>query len=564
MTQIRDKQFAWLVAGAVCLLACVGYWNSFSGEFVWDDASSVLLHEHVQDPKMFFQLFREDQHPFGRGQGNFYRPLVAASFMLDYQLANPDDPMTTSPLIFHLTNTAWHIASALLLFGILTRLGAPRFVRAAAPLIYVIHPLHTEAVTYISGRADPMSAAFMFAAILLALWDGSRGKRIAGAVLCAVCFWFGLLCKESAFMLPGLLLLFALFVPRRKEAADGESQESPAYARPWAALLATSVLLGVYAVLRGTVLYFPTDTVPRDLSFGERLVEVGQAFAIYIRLLFIPAGLHMEWSLEGVPAWYAGVGAVLLAACVAVVAVSWLTGQRRIALGMAWFLVTWFPISGVFPLNAPMAEHWLYVPMAGFVWAFMEALWLAIGRSRLRYGAVAAVYAGCACFTALTVHRNLDWHDNESLYRATLAKNPKSIRIHYNLAVTYEYLVNNPAGARRHYEQVLDLYDQRAQEQPASEDGKRVYYDDELEAHLSLGRLYAAEGRYDLAGTHYSTLLRVEGGDDKRALRAQAALGLGQCFMAFGDQKRAQEFFRQAVELDPSLRESMGGPKPSA
>ena len=76
-----------LVSVAVCLLGTVAYVNTFDGEWVWDDASSVLLHQHVQDPSKLFQLFQEDQHAFGRGDGNFYRPLLSVTFMLDFLLS---------------------------------------------------------------------------------------------------------------------------------------------------------------------------------------------------------------------------------------------------------------------------------------------------------------------------------------------------------------------------------------------------------------------------------------------------------------------------------------------
>ena len=160
--QFSESQFRVWVTVAVCLVGWAAYWNTFSGDFVWDDASSVLLNEHIQDPSFLGQLFREDQHAFGRGQGNFYRPLVNVSFMADYAVAKrPGADPAVFP--FHVTNTLWHVAAALLLLGLLTAAGAPRFVRAAVPLIYVAHPLHTEAIAYISGRADPMSAAFLFA-----------------------------------------------------------------------------------------------------------------------------------------------------------------------------------------------------------------------------------------------------------------------------------------------------------------------------------------------------------------------------------------------------------------
>lgn len=547
---LTESAFRILTCAAVCLAVLLAYWQSFSGEFVWDDASSVQTHKHVQDPAKFFQLFREDQHAFGRGQGNFYRPLLAASFMVDYILSRPERPMDVSPLLFHVTSTAWHALAAVLLFALLTRLQAPRFVRAAVPLLYAVHPLHTEAVAYISGRADPMSAAFMFAGLWFALWRPRSGSAVPGTLLSGLCFAAGLLCKESAFIFPALVLWFIVAVPRT---TDGDDDAPATFPKPYPALVVSGVLLAIYAILRLKVLNFGSDTVARTASWWQRLVEVGQAFALYIRLLFVPTGLHMERSLDNEPWWLAGVGVVLLAGCVVLTIRTVRTRHYRVAVGMGWFLITWLPISGIFPLNAPMAEHWLYVPMAGFIWVLAELAWAAGTSARYRRTLVVAAYAVCVCFIAMTVARNQAWRSNEALFRATLEKNPNSTRIHYNLAVWYEDLLDNQPGARRHYEKVLDLH--RARRNNAdTEDERQARYADELDSHLALSRIYFAQERYDLAAQHAAELLAIGPTDENRPMRGQAAVTVAQCYLAMGQVEPAKKLFDEAVKILPQLK----------
>ncbi len=539
-----------LACGAVCLAALLAYWQSFSGEFVWDDASSVQMHKHVQDPAKILELFREDQHAFGRGQGNFYRPLLATSFMADYFLSRPEAPGEVSPLLFHVTSTVWHAVAALLLFALLTRLQAPRFVRATVPLLYVVHPLHTEAVAYISGRADPMSAAFMVAGLWFALWRPRPGGAVPGAVLSGLCFAAGMLCKESTFIFPALVLWFVVAVPRTVEGDNGLPATFP---KPYPALVVSGILLAVYAVLRITVLNFGSDTVNRTASWWQRLIEVGQAFALYIRLLFVPTGLHMERSLDNEPWWLAGIGAVLLAGCLVLTFRTFRTKHFRVAVAMGWFLITWLPISGLFPLNAPMAEHWLYVPMAGFIWALAELAWAAGTSATYRRTLVVAAYAVCVCFIAMTVARNRAWRNNEALFRATLEKNPNSTRIHYNLAVWYEDLLDNQPGARRHYEKVIGLY--RARRNNAdTEDKRQARYVDELDSHLHLSQIYLAQERYDLAAQHAAELLAIEPTDANQSMRGQAAYTMGQCYRATGQAEPAKRFFDEAVKILPELK----------
>ncbi len=551
---VSDSIVTWATAVAVCIAGLVAYSSTFSNDFVWDDASSVLLNKHIQDPRFLGQLFLEDQHPFGRGQGNFYRPLLAATFMLDFALSYspPADGAPeagipkVSPFVFHLTSLAWHLSAALLLLVLLSRLRAPVFVRVAVPLVYVVHPLHTEAVAYISGRADMMSATFLFAALAFALWDASPIKRAIGATLASLCFIGGLLSKESATIFPILLLLFVVLRPAP------ESERKAEYLRRAIPLVPALVLLAVYAYLRTTVLKFASASAP-ETSFGGRLLETCQAFGYYIRLIFVPTSLHMERTFSGIEWGMVLLGAISLAACVAAFALSLRSGQRRIALGIGWFLATWFPVSGLIPLNAPMAEHWMYVPLAGFLWALAEAAALGWQRPAVRTSACLAAWAAGVCFLALTVARNKDWRDNETIFRDTLAKNPNSIRVHYNLAVTYEDLLKNEAGARRHYESVLALYKEQKKRGPSAR-GAVSFWDEELESHLSLGRIFFEQGQFNAAAEHYMAVVSISPDEAHRPMIGAAALNLGKCYVQMGDGRRAGEAFKKALSIDPGLK----------
>jgi tetratricopeptide (TPR) repeat protein len=260
----------------------------------------------------------------------------------------------------------------------------------------------------------------------------------------------------------------------------------------------------------------------------------------------------MERTLEGVGTATAAAGAVLLAATVALTVLLWRRGQWRAAMGLVWFLMTWLPISGIFPLNAPMAEHWMYMPMAGLLWAAAELAWAFAQKPAARYAAVAAAYGLAVVFLALTVARNRDWHDNERIFLATLDKNPDSTRVRYNLAVTYEDLLHNPWAARRHYEGVIASY--REQKREMLGGGKEEFWDEELESHLSLGTIYADRRQYGDAAEYFSTVMRVAPNQSNGPMRATAAFGLGQCFWATGDSRNALELFKQAAAGRPELK----------
>jgi protein O-mannosyl-transferase len=553
---MNTRQFAVIVVSATTLLGFLAYANTFVNDWVWDDVSSVLLHEDVQQPGNVLQLFTKDQHAFSSGQGNFYRPLLSVSFMVDFWLSySPElDAAGTiekgyadvQPFIFHLTNTIWHILAAILLFFLLVRLQAPRMIQAAAPLLYVLHPMHTEAVAYISGRADMMSAAFIFGALLCASAD-SGGRKLLAYGASGVLFILGLCSKESSMIYPVLLALMIFFRPQ----PDGARPDRQAMkARSLPLVLAVAILV-CYGGLRSTVLKFSEGGAETGAALGQRLVETCQAFAFYVKTLFVPSGLHMEQTLVGTPAWTAAIGLLLILSIGALLLWAYRKGQYRIAFGFAWFLAAWLPISGIFPLNAPMAEHWMYVPMAGFWWATLEVLHLISKRRELRLlvPTVASVLA--VLFLHGTVARNRDWRDNESVFRATLAENPETLRVHSNLATTYDFLEGNLPGARRHYEALLERY-------ASSTGSQRSMRAEEIPIRLSLGEVLIRQEDYGKALEQFMSLTLLESKEDYKAEAAEALMGLGRCYLAMGQYRAASQAMQRAVKLDPGRSRQAG------
>ncbi len=539
-TEISRKLLGGCVVAFAALLA---YSNSFTNDFVWDDASSVLIHQDVQDPGRVLELFKKDQHAYGRGQGNFYRPLVSLSFMVDYALSG-GRAQSVSPFLFHVTNLVWHTLAAVLLMAVLLRLGAATLLAAAVATVYAVHPVHTEAVTYISGRADSMAATFLFAALFLALSRSSGSGRVVAIALSAIAFIAALLSKESALIFTPLLIVCAYAVPTSGDESSTFLSRVKRYGLP---IVVGAVITAGYAFLRSTVFSFGSDSAPRSISFVEQLGEVLGAFALYLKLVVLPTGLHMERVLDAQPLWQVVAGMVLLAFMLGGMVMAARAGRTRVAAGLAWFFVTWLPISGLFPLNAPMAEHWLYVPLAGLLWAVAEVLWPLVNRPGMVRVAAAALAVVVLVLIGLSVQRNRDWRDNVSIYAATLEENPDTIRVNYNLAVTYEDIVDNGPGARRHFERVLTLYDEKRVRENTPEDS---YWADEYDARLSLGRLYLDEARYDLAFGQFMPLVQSVSGANATEMAARAAMGLAICYVASSQSAQGMDLVQRIAQTN--------------
>lgn len=336
-----------------------------------------------------------------------------------------------------------------------------------------------------------------------------------------------------------------MLVCRRREGDEGGGLW-----RAMAGAIPAGLTLGVYAALRLTVLDFGSDSQASTSGLGQRLVEVGQALFLYVKMLFIPASLHMERSLDGASGWMAVGGYGLLVFFGALVIVGYRRRHWRLSAASAWFLLTWFPISGIFALNAPLAEHWMYVPSAGFFWCLAEAMWMARPSKNGMAVMMAPAYVFCLFLLSTSIHQNKVWVDNGILYSTILEHNPDSLRANFNLAATYEDILDNDAGARRHYERTLGVY--REKKSKASPQGAEQFWDQELEAHLSLGRISVRAQRPENAVQHFGLVLRVQPTDNTVGVIGMAALGMGELLMEMGNYAGAARVFAQGRSAYPA------------
>ncbi|MCK5558699.1 MAG: tetratricopeptide repeat protein, partial [Candidatus Hydrogenedentes bacterium] len=364
---------------------------------------------------------------------------------------------------------------------------------------------------------DMLANLFLLSSFLL-YWrvsagtgNNPSGERRAHDVLCVtgaiLCYVAALLSKETAIVLPFLVLACALVFRERRN-------------RTASIILVVCLFccMLVYAVLRETCLKFGVSTTA-PLPLGTRLLNACQAFATYVRLLLVPVGLHMERTIDEVsPAAVIFTIAVLAAACIFV----WKRWRESpgTAFALLWFVIAWLPISGIYPLNAAIAEHWLYLPSIGFL-AFVVGSFDRILTSEQRLfppklartlsiGSLAVILL---CFTALTIRRNGDWRDNFTLYTKTLEKAPNSSRVHYNLAIVYEQRGEDEKALGEFLETLrldpdnayvrLDLAVIRARK-GEQEEAARLYMEairlnpndpDMVEAYVNLARIYHQRGQ---------------------------------------------------------------------
>jgi hypothetical protein len=399
---------------AVVVAAVIAFGGSLRNQFTYDEGLVIGEADGFLRSRSLATLV--SPRYFAASREGTYRPVVTLSYMVD-RAVSPE------PLVFKLQSLLWHIACALLVLLLARRLLPAEHRRYAvlAGLLFALHPLGTETVDNASFREDALVTFFTVAALLLA-WS----HRLTAAVGCYI---LALLSKESAVVLPALLLIGNL--SRSGDAAKG----APA-SRRRALMVRESAVLGAVTLVYLAIRFGPMNTPGAYASFpgGTRaatLLEMPAVFAHYLRLLVVPWPLCADYTGYfdfGPQPWLARLPAFLiLAAFVAVACIAYWRRQRLIAFASGWFALALLPVSNIIPVPVPAAERFLYLPLVGVSLALAAAVPLVIARWPRSRPALLVAGAGVAIAFVLVANlRHVDWHDNDRLWAATARVNPRS------------------------------------------------------------------------------------------------------------------------------------------
>ena len=442
------SRFLFTLGPAVLLaLLVAGYSSSRHGAFQFDDVPAIADNLVIKDLPAFLETLWSRTGALGR-------PLSELTFAVDYWRAGLD------PVAFHTTSLAVHLLAVLLAFlfirETLRRGGRerPGGLALAATGLWALHPLLSQAVSYIVQRSEALASALYLAALLLLLAAHRRGRTAAGAALYAagaVAFLFGLQAKLVVITLPAALLLhLALFETEPAEASPRRRWLGRAAAAAplflLSALFATAALSGLRG--HGDAGFDVRQPAPWSYLLGQP-----RAVLRYLRLVLWPSGQNLDYDSapslspidppETLAAW---IGlALLLAAGARFLLLSrrprrdpdLARAERVSAFGVAWFLLLLSPTSSVVPLADLVVEHRAYLASLGIVLAL--AAWGELLLRRLvpgRRRGLAAAGSTLVLWTTLAavLHaRNEVWASPIALWTDVRDKAPRKARAHYNL-----------------------------------------------------------------------------------------------------------------------------------
>jgi len=516
-----------LGAATIVLAALAAYHNSLAVPFLFDDHFSIedsLTIRHLWP--IWKVLSPSATSPVGG------RPIMNLSLALNYALGG------TSAWGYHAFNLAVHVLAALTLYGVLRptllRRGLQQHVGAAAEwvaltaaLIWTVHPLQTEAVTYISQRCESLMGLF-YLLTLYAFIRGVESRRSGGwfTLSVAACF-LGMGSKEVMVTAPVMVLLYD------RTFVSGSFRDAWIRHRHLYLLLASSWLfLGVLMTGLGErgAGYGPGST-----WWGYAMTECA-VILHYCRLALWPHPLVFDYG-EYVPMRHLAATApyaLILAALVIAVLFEF---NHRPALSFvgAWFFVILAPTSSVVPIvGSPMAEHRMYLPLAAIITLTVIGA-VALGnrllnkQPRIVLGCVAGASV-VALFTSLTIHRNRDYLSELGIWQDSADKCPNNPRAHTSLGL---HLMG-----RDRLPEAIAQFELALQIQPGY-----------VEALNNLGLALVQLNRLPEAISYYEQVLRFKPDN------AQVHYNLAVALERAGRQQEAVRQYELALQIKPNYAE---------
>ena len=593
----------------ILLISIAIYSNTLKNGFVYDDEFTIVNNTLIKNFSNLSKLFTREYF-ISSGEMS-YRPVVTFTYFIDYALYG------LKPYGYHLTNLILHAMNGVILYIFLTlciaqssRLKAQgsklktttfTFQSFLNPpllisLIFITHPVLTEAVNAISFREDLLCFLFFISALILYISHRSlliahcskfKAFSLQLSALSHVLYLLALLSKEMAITFPLVILLYEWIYgkqppqsPLTKEELNGVSGvfQSPLLKGlrglvplnkgGFRGLLFNPYIIGYVAItcfylyLRFFLFHNPVEESLEVWSLYERLITIPYLILKYIILLIAPVSLSADYVITPINSPFSptfivsmvivilllftiyklrqsnqiNTGALVSPACAT--ADRWCSGAPNIVFGILFLLITLIPVYNIIPIANPFTERYLYLPITGFTIAIGSILHLIFNSSWLSSHR-SSLIAHCSLLIILSLYsfaviqRNKIWLDGYSLWSDTVKKSPSGFKPHNNLGNVYL--------DQGRINEAIEEFQTALKLNP-----------NYVEIHGSLGNVYLDQGRINEAIKEFQTALKLNSKDVK------AHNNLGIAYEKQGQIDEAIKEYKLALTLNPNYAEVYG------
>lgn len=524
------------------------YLNSFAGEFVFDDTRHIVQNERIHTLWPPWDVLATR------------RPTLNLSLAVNYAIGG------SNVWGYHALNLAVHVLAGLVLFGIVRRtwvlvrlkrgrgeahlghdrpvsdrIGGPTETTAswgafAIALIWLVHPLQTQSVTYVIQRSESLMGLFYLLALYCVIRSADSLRRRWWCVAAVAAAALGAGSKAVMVTAPVIVLLYdRLFL---------SPSLGRALRRRWGlylGLTSTWILLWVCGVAPSvlipsdkpvTVGFFVQDLTPLEYALTQPGVILH-----YLKLAFWPLSLCLDYDWPIARDWSEIVPQAILVGILLAGSVWSLRKYPWLGFSGAWFFFILAPTSSVVPIKDILFEHRMYLPLAAVVVCAVTSVHAALrygfdhryGSARVRRAVSILLTGGVAVALGVrTVGRNADYRSLMSIWSDVVAKRPNNARGHYNLGWAL--------AQKGSIDEAMDAYGEAIRLQP-----------DHVEAHNNLGQVLALSGEFDRSAHEFREALRI------RRNYPEAHNNLASSLEKMGHREEAILEYREALRIHPDF-----------
>src|SRR3972149_6620478 len=463
-TKYRKKPYLHIIPLIIIIaLSVITYLNCLPNQFVYDDSSTIVENKLIKDWGNFNALFA---HDYFKISGELtYRPIVTLSYFIDYSIWH------MNPMGYHLVNVILHTINVVLVY-FLTLLPLHQKNKYTTQsshnqtsdiglalltcMLFAIHPIVSEVVNMISYREDLIATAFLIASFLLFLLYKERvvaqipfspsfkNKDLGEFSLSAfhrkctislsagamATYFFALLSKESAIVLPALIFIYELLISR-KYFTPKKTAQKIVRAPFFLGYIGVSI---VYLILRFFILHNPGEKIVYpEGSIFVNMLTMTKVLGRYITSIFLPFNLNADYHVLYLktPFTLSFLFPLFMLSSIAIIAIRWWK-KPVILFAILWFFISMLPVMNIIPLANIMADRYLYFPILGF------CLLLSIAVTYLRAVIKFSVIISLLIFyIVMTVTRNNVWRDEFTLWYKSSQSPLCSFTTYNNLGTQY-------------------------------------------------------------------------------------------------------------------------------
>lgn len=503
------------------------YWQVLSYDFIaYDDQLYVYKNPYVQSGLSFESV----SWAFSSFHAGNWHPLTWLSHILDYEI------FKLQPSAYHRTNVLIHIFNTLLLFGVLKMMTGALWQSFVVALVFAIHPLHVESVSWISERKDLLCGFFWF----LSLWAYVRYVRSSGIrwyLFLMFLFILGLLSKPMIVTLPFTLLLLDLWPISRITNIDNKNKKE--IFKAISLLIYEKAPLFLLSMVSCIITYVAQSHAGALVTFKSyplsyRITNAIFSYLIYIAKFFWPKSLAVFYPYPTYNSFDLVIGFSILIS-ITFILIYVLRNFPYLTFGWLWYLGTLVPVIGIIQVGSQsMADRYTYIPMVGLLIALTWGIEDILKRWQINYPvcrSISLIFLA-AYFSIFSWIQAGYWKNSETLFKHAIEVTKSNSGAHFLLGSYY--------------------YEQGIFEEAMIEYKKAIKINpNNGNAHKNLGNIYAIRSDAKRAIFHYNAAIRVS--QDP----SEVYCNLAKIYTNQNKIKEAIQNYKKALEINPEMTMAM-------